>query len=229
MPNEVRADVPLGRRMPHAKTRVVVADRNVITRVGIRAILERTQGTAVIAEATTYEAVLDAVDEHGPDVLVIDLDLGDDTTRGLQLCQEISERFQNTKVLVLSQTLSEFVVVDALRRGATGFLIKDELKADELQNAVQNVQLGETVLGKGVGSVIARSLGSSASNERLSDRELEIAQLLAHGLTNKEVSNKLFISESTVKFHIHNASKKVNAHNRTELVHKASLLGFITN
>lgn len=229
MPNEVRADVPLGRRMPHAKTRVIVADRNVITRVGIRAILERTQGTAVIAEATTYEAVLDAVDEHGPDVLVIDLDLGDDTTRGLQLCQEISERFQSTRVLVLSQTLSEFVVVDALRRGATGFLIKDELKADELQKAVQNVQLGETVLGKGVGNVIARSLGSSAANERLSDRELEIAQLLAHGLTNKEVSNKLFISESTVKFHIHNASKKVNAHNRTELVHKASLLGFITN
>ncbi|MEN9971148.1 MAG: hypothetical protein RL146_449 [Actinomycetota bacterium] len=229
MANDARSDVPLGRRMPNAKTRVVVADRNVITRVGIRAILERTTGTAVIAEATTYEAVLDAVDEHGPDVLVIDLDLGDDTTRGLHLCQEISERFPTTKVLVLSQTLSEFVVVDALRRGATGFLIKDELKADELQKAVQNVQFGETVLGKGVGNVIARSLGSSVTTERLSDRELEIAQLLAHGLTNKEVSNKLFISESTVKFHIHNASKKVNAHNRTELVHKASLLGFITN
>lgn len=229
MASDIRADVPLGRRMPNAKTRVVVADRNVITRVGIRSILERTTGTAVIAEATTYEAVLDAVDEHGPDVLVIDLDLGDDTTRGLHLCQEISERYPNTKVLVLSQTLSEFVVVDALRRGATGFLIKDDLKADELQKAVQNVQLGETVLGKGVGNVIARSLGSNVTTERLSDRELEIAQLLAHGLTNKEVSNKLFISESTVKFHIHNASKKVNAHNRTELVHKASLLGFITN
>jgi DNA-binding NarL/FixJ family response regulator len=229
MASDIRADVPLGRRMPNAKTRVVVADKNVITRVGIRSILERTPGTAVIAEATTYEAVLDAVDEHGPDVLVIDLDLGDDTTRGLHLCQEISERFPTTKVLVLSQTLSEFVVVDALRRGATGFLIKDELKADELQKAVQNVQLGETVLGKGVGNVIARSLGSNVTTERLSDRELEIAQLLAHGLTNKEVSNKLFISESTVKFHIHNASKKVNAHNRTELVHKASLLGFITN
>lgn len=229
MASDIRADVPLGRRMPNAKTRVIVADRNVITRVGIRSILERTTGTAVIAEATTYEAVLDAVDEHGPDVLVIDLDLGDDTTRGLHLCQEISERYPNTKVLVLSQTLSEFVVVDALRRGATGFLIKDDLKADELQKAVQNVQLGETVLGKGVGNVIARSLGSNVTTERLSDRELEIAQLLAHGLTNKEVSNKLFISESTVKFHIHNASKKVNAHNRTELVHKASLLGFITN
>lgn len=229
MPNESRTDVPLGRRMPNAKTRVVIADKNVVTRIGIRAILERTSGTAVVAEATTYDAVLDSVDEHGPDVLVIDLDLGDDTTRGLQLCEEISKRFPTTKVLVLGQTLSEFVVVDALRRGASGFIIKDEIRADELQQAVLDVQAGEMVLGKGVGTVIARSLGSNITQERLSDRELEIAQHLAHGLTNKEISNKLFISESTVKFHIQNASKKVGAHNRTELVHKASLLGFITN
>lgn len=229
MPNESRLDVPLGRRMPNAKTRVVIADKNVVTRIGIRAILERTSGTAVVAEATTYDAVIDSVDEHGPDVLVIDLDLGDDTTRGLQLCEEIAKRFPTTKVLILGQTLSEFVVVDALRRGASGFIIKDEIRADELQQAVLDVQAGEMVLGKGVGAVIARSLGSNITQERLSDRELEMAQLLAHGLTNKEISNKLFISESTVKFHIQNASKKVGAHNRTELVHKASLLGFITN
>jgi len=215
--------------MPNAKTRVVIADKNVVTRIGIRAILERTSGTAVVAEATSYDAVLDTVDEHGPDVLVIDLDLGDDTTRGLQLCEEISKRFPTTKVLVLAQTLSEFVVVDAIRRGASGFIIKDEIRADELQQAVLNVQRGEMVLGKGVGNVLARSLGSNVTQERLSDRELEIAQHLAHGLTNKEISSKLFISESTVKFHIQNASKKVGAHNRTELVHKASLLGFITN
>lgn len=229
MPNDSRSDVPLGRRMPNAKTRVVIADKNVVTRIGIRAILERTSGTAVVAEATSYDTVIDTIDEHGPDVLVIDLDLGDDTTRGLQLCEEISKRFPTTKVLVLAQTLSEFVVVDAIRRGASGFIIKDEIRADELQQAVLNVQRGEMVLGKGVGNVLARSLGSNITQERLSDRELEIAQHLAHGLTNKEISSKLFISESTVKFHIQNASKKVGAHNRTELVHKASLLGFITN
>jgi len=215
--------------MPNAKTRVVVADKNVVTRIGIRAILERTSGTAVVAEATSYEAVLETVDEHGPDVLVIDLDLGDDTTKGLHLCEEISKRFPTTKVLVLAQTLSEFVVVDAIRRGVSGFIIKDEIRADELQQAVLNIQKGEMVLGKGVGNVLARSLGSNVTQERLSDRELEIAQLLAHGLTNKEIAGKLFISESTAKFHIQNASKKVGAHNRTELVHKASLLGFITN
>lgn len=228
MVNDARPDVPLGRRMPNAKTRVVVADRNVITRVGIRAILERSSGTAVIAEATNYEAVLDAVDEHGPDVLVFDLDLGDDTTRGLYLCEEIRSRFPNTRILVLSNTLSEFVVLDALRRGASGYLVKDDIRADELQKAVISVQDGETVMGRGVAGILARSLGGGSS-ERLSDRELELVQMLAHGLSNKEIAARLFVSESTVKFHIQNASKKLGAHNRTELVHRAVVAGFITN
>jgi two-component system response regulator DevR len=228
MVNDARSDVPLGRRMPNAKTRVVVADRNVITRVGIRAILERTTGTAVVAEATSYEAVLDAVDEHGPDVLVFDLDLADDTTRGLYLCEEIRARFPSTRILVLSNTLAEFVVVDALRRGASGYLVKDEIRADELQKAVVSVQEGETVMGRGVASILARSLGGGTT-ERLSDRELELVQMLAHGLSNKEIAARLYVSDSTVKFHIQNASKKLNAHNRTELVHRAVMAGFITN
>lgn len=228
MVNDARSDVPLGRRMPNAKTRVVVADRNVITRVGIRAILERSSGTAVIAEATNYDAILDAVDEHGPDVLVFDLDLGDDTTRGLQLCEEIRARFPATRILVLSNTLSEFVVLDALRRGASGYLVKDDIRADELQKAVLSVQEGETVMGRGVAGILARSLGGG-NNERLSDRELELVQMLAHGLSNKEIAARLFVSESTVKFHIQNASKKLGAHNRTELVHRAVVAGFITN
>ena len=105
-----------------ATTRIVVADRNVITRVGIRSILERNAGMAVVAEATTYDAVIDAVDEHGPDIMIIDLDLGDDTTRGLTICEEISDRYPATKILVLANTLSELIVVEALRRGANGYL-----------------------------------------------------------------------------------------------------------
>ncbi|MEY2737026.1 MAG: hypothetical protein RL683_144, partial [Actinomycetota bacterium] len=126
MDREFRSDVPLGRRMPQASTRIVVADRNVITRVGLRSILERNPGMAVIAEATTYDAALDAVDEHGPDVLIIDLDLGDDTTKGFKLVEEISDRYPATKILVLANTLSEMIVVEALRRGANGYLCKDE-------------------------------------------------------------------------------------------------------
>lgn len=228
MASELRVDVPLGRRSPNAHTRVVVADRNVINRVGIRAILERQAGVAVIAEATTYDALLDAVDEHGPDVVVFDLDLGDDTTRGLKICEEIGDRFPATKILVLAQTLSEFVVIEALRRGANGYLVKDEVKADELGRAVRSIQEGDTVLGRSISNLVARGLGSQkALTEKITDRELDVIKYVAEGLGNKEIATKMYISESTVKFHLQNVSKKLSAHKRTEIVHLATLAGLI--
>ena len=228
MENESRSDVPLGRRMPMATTRIVVADRNVITRVGLRSILERNSGMAVIAEATSYDATLDAVDEHGPDVLIIDLDLGDDTTRGLKLIEEINDRYPTTKVLVLANSLSELIVVEALRRGAGGYLCKDDVKADELGKGVKAVQEGETVLGKGVGKLVAHSLGSDRKqSEHLTDRELEVIKQVAKGLSNKQIAHQMFVSESTVKFHLQNASKKLGTHRRAEIVHRATAAGLL--
>jgi two-component system, NarL family, response regulator DevR len=228
MDKDVRSDVPLGRRYPMATTRVVVADRNVITRVGIRSILERNTGFAVVAEATTYDAVIDAVDEHGPDVLLIDLDMGDDTTRGLKLCEEVSERYSDCKILVLANSLSEMIVVEALRRGANGYLCKDDVKADELSKGVKAVQDGETVLGKGVGSMVARGLGSTRGQaEHLTDRELAVIKAVAKGLSNKQIAKEMYVTESTVKFHLQNASRKLNSHNRAEIVHRASSAGLL--
>jgi DNA-binding NarL/FixJ family response regulator len=228
MEREFRSDVPLGRRMPQASTRIVVADRNVITRVGLRSILERNPGMAVIAEATTYDAALDAVDEHGPDVLIIDLDLGDDTTKGFKLVEAISDRYPATKILVLANTLSEMIVVEALRRGANGYLCKDEVKADELGKGVKAVQEGETVLGKGVGKLVAHSLGSTRhSAEHLTDRELDVIKLVAKGFSNKQIASQMYVTESTVKFHLQNASKKLGTHRRAEIVHRAMAAGLL--
>ncbi|NBU22739.1 MAG: DNA-binding response regulator [Actinobacteria bacterium] len=229
MSKEVRGDVPLGRRSPLAQTRVVVADKTVIARVGIRTILERAHSTVVIAEATNYDQALMAVEEHGPDVLVIDLDLGDDTTKGLQLCETITNRFPQTKIFCLVRSVSEFVVIDALRRGATGFYLKDQVSADELQKAVKAVQQGETMLGNGVSKLIAKSLGASSANDQLSDRELDVVRLVAKGMGNKEISKSLFISESTVKFHVHNICKKLGCANRAQVVHFATRAGLLSN
>jgi DNA-binding NarL/FixJ family response regulator len=227
MERETRPDVPLGRRMPQATTRIVVADRNVITRVGLRSILERNTGFAVIAEATSYDAVIDAVDEHGPDVLIIDLDLGDDTTRGLKVVEDITERYPTTKVLVLANTLSEMIVVEALRRGANGYLCKDDVKADELGKGVKAIQDGETVLGKGVGNLVAHSLGSSRQNEHLTDREIDVIKHVAKGMSTKQIAVAMFISESTIKFHLQNVSRKLGAHRRAEIVHRAAAAGLL--
>ena len=226
MANDARDDVALGRRSPLAKTRVVVADRTAISRVGIRTILERVNGTAVVAEATTYDATLLAVEEHAPDVLVFDLDLGDDTTKGLQLCEQISNRFPTTNIMILVRSVSEFVVVDALRRGAIGFFLKEQISADELQRAVKSVQQGETVLGAGVSKLIAKSLHQSPQ-EQLSDRELDVVRFLARGLANKEIARELFISESTVKFHVHNICKKLGCSKRAQVVHFANTAGLL--
>jgi DNA-binding NarL/FixJ family response regulator len=211
-----------------ASTRIVVADRNVINRVGIRSILERNAGFAVVAEATTYEAVMDAVDEHGPDVLIIDLDLGDDTTRGLKICDDITENYPSTKVMVLANTLNEMIVVEALRRGVTGYLSKDEVRADELSKGVKAVQDGETVLGKGVGNIVARGLGSVRGQmEHLTDRELDVIRAVSKGMSNKQIAVLMYITESTVKFHLQNASKKLGTHKRAELVGRAHAAGLL--
>lgn len=228
MAEDARNDVALGRRSPLAKTRVVVADRQSIVRAGIRTILERISGNAVVAEAISYEATLLAVEEHAPDVLIFDLDLGDDTTKGLQLCEQIRNRFPSTQILVLVQSVSEFVVVDALKRGASGFFLKDQLSADELQRAVRAVQGGETTLGKGVSNLIAKSLSTGPSSDQLSDRELDVIRLLARGMGNKEIAKDLFISESTVKFHVHNICKKFGCTNRTQVVHHATTAGLLS-
>lgn len=221
----------LGRRSPQARTRVVVADKTVIARVGIRTILERSQGTAVVAETATYEATLLAVEEHAPDVLVIDLDMGDDTTRGLQLCEQISNRFgDRTNIMVVVRSVSEFVVVEALKRGVRGFFLKDQVSADELQKACRAVQQGETVLGAGISSLIAKSLGArDNATEQLSDRELDVLRLLARGHGNKEIARELFISESTVKFHVHNICKKMGVTKRTQVVHVATAAGLLAS
>jgi len=228
MAPNVRPEVSLGRRSPMATTRIVVADRNVITRVGIRSILERNPGMAVVAEASTYDSIIDVIDEHGPDIMIIDLDLGDDTTRGLKICEEVADRYPSTRILILANTLSELIVIEALRRGANGYLCKDDLKADELSKGVKAIQDGDTVLGRGVGKVVANSLGSTRDKfDHLTEREVSVIRAIARGLSNKQIAHEMFISESTVKFHIQNASKKLNSHRRGELVHRASAAGLI--
>lgn len=224
MASEHRDDVPLGRRAPHANIRVVVADRNVITRIGIRAILERRSDTAVVAEANNYDSIIDAVDEHGPDVVLFDLDLGDDTTRGLAICSDIAERYPNSKVIILATSLNELVVVEAIRRGAMGFLVKDDVSAEDLNQAVRDVRGGQTVFGRNVAGILVKGLGNRAATPTLSAREREIISLVGEGKSNKQIAATLFISEGTVKFHLRNASTKLDAHSRAELVHKMSLL-----
>jgi len=213
----------LAQRSPYASTRVVVADRNVIIRIGVRAILERHPDTAVVAEANNYQSVKDAVDEHNPDVLLIDLDLGDDTNRGLGICADITETHPETKIIILATSVNELVIIEAIRNGASGYLVKDRVSAEELSRAVRTVKTGETVFSKDITAILARAVGGQMSpSAALSARETDVIRRVADGLSNKAIAQALFISEGTVKFHLRNAFDKLQAHNRAELVRKAT-------
>ena len=213
----------LAQRAPYASTRVVVADRNVIIRIGVRAILERHPETAVVAEANNYQSVKDAVDEHNPDVLLFDLDLGDDTNKALTICADITETHPETKIIILANSVNELVIIEAIRNGASGYLVKDRVSAEELSRAVRTVKTGETVFGKDITAILARAVGGqSVPTASLSSREIDVVRHVAEGLSNKAIAQTLFISEGTVKFHLRNAFEKLRVHTRAELVRKAT-------
>jgi two-component system response regulator DevR len=210
-------------RAPYASTRVVVADRSVISRIGVRAILERHPDTAVVAEASNYNSVKDAVDEHNPDVLLFDLDLGDDTNKALTICADITETHPETRIIVLASSVNELVLVEAIRNGAVGYLIKDSLSAEELSRSVRRVKDGEQAFGKDITALLARAVGQKQPpRPSLSKREVEVIRLIAEGNSNKAIASKLYISEGTVKFHVKNSFEKLGVHTRAELVRQAS-------
>jgi len=217
--------LPRSYRAPNAKIRIALVDSNIIFRAGTRTVLERRPGIAVISECGDSATALDQIASLEPDLAIIDVDLEDDTTKGLALLQDISRQFPRVRVLVLTTAVSELIVVESLRRGAVGYALK-RCSPDELGKMVQSIDHGDSAFSAEVASVVARTIGGHLPAEAtLSEREREVVRLVAHGQSNREIAHALYISESTVKFHLHNAMKKIGARNRSEVSYRATHSG----
>lgn len=217
--------LPRSYRAPNARVRIALVDANIIYRAGVRSVLERRPGLAVVAECGDAASALDQIASLEPDLVVIDVDLNDDTTAGLALLQDIHRQFPQVRLLVLTAAVSELIVVEALRRGALGYAVKTSTP-DELGKMVLAIDHGDSAFSPGVASVVARTIGGNMPREAtLSDREREVVQLVTRGLSNKQAAAHLFLSESTVKFHLHNAMKKLGTTRRAELAYRAAQVG----
>ena len=217
--------LPRSYRAPNARVRVALVDDNVIYRAGVRAVLERRPGIAVVSECGDPATALDQVANLEPDLVIVDVDMEDDTNAGLALLQELHRQFPAVRLLVLTEAVSELIVVEALRRGATGYALKT-CSPDELGKMVLAIDRGDSAFSPAVASVVARSLGGSVPVEAtFSDREREVVRLVAHGQSNKQIASTLFISESTVKFHLHNAMRKIGVSRRAEIAYRAVTAG----
>ncbi|MFD4351397.1 response regulator [Nocardia sp. NPDC058518] len=207
--------------------RIVLVDDHAIVRQGLRSILEREDDMHVVGEASTAGAALSVVEQQRPDIVLLDLKLGTGAdTEGLTVCSELTARFPDTGVLVLTTFLDDALVLQAVHRGAKGYVIKD-VDTSGLIASIRAVARDESAFDSRSASVMMRSIRTAPEEPSLTDREQKVLELLAHGLSNREIGVKLYISETTVKFHVRNIMRKLSVSTRAEAVYEASKLGLI--
>jgi DNA-binding NarL/FixJ family response regulator len=211
--------------------RVVLVDDDALVRAGLRMILSSGQDLAVVGEVSDGSQAVQAVREHRPDVVLMDIRMPE--MDGISATQRLRELPEPPQVIVLTTFHLDEYVLRALRVGASGFLLKDTPPA-EIVHAVRLVAAGEAMLSPSVTRTLLAHLGDSEVNERratatarlalLSDREREVAVAVGAGASNAEIAAQLYMSEATVKAHVSRLLTKLDAANRVQiaiLVHDA--------
>jgi DNA-binding NarL/FixJ family response regulator len=214
-------------------TRVLIVDDHAIVRRGLRSILDLEEDIAVVGEAGGPAEALRTVERTRPEVVLLDLKLSPDgEAEGLAVCSHILERRPATGVVVLSTFLDEKLVAEALRRGAQAYVLKD-VDLSELVRIIRAVARGESGFDSRSAEVV-RALAARRSASRdwadrpvLTGREREVVRLIAEGFTNREIGEAIFLSESTVKFHVRNVMRKLDVHHRATVAYAASRLGLL--
>ncbi|MFC6703847.1 MadR family response regulator transcription factor [Flexivirga alba] len=203
---------------------VMLVDDHAIVRQGLRSILERDAQIKVIAEAASSGECLALMDRATPDVLLLDLKLSTSSdTEGLDLAREIADRHPKVAILVLTTFLNEDLVKQAVQAGAKGYVVKD-VDTDALMRAIHDVSRGESAFDARSAAAMVRSMQAPApeTTPGLSPRELEVLRHLARGLSNKEIGKRLYVGETTAKFHVGNILRKLEVSSRAEAVYEAS-------
>jgi DNA-binding NarL/FixJ family response regulator len=209
--------------------RVILADDHALIRQGLRAMLEGRQDIEVVAEAANGRELIDAVKEHRPDVVVVDIRMPD--MDGLEAVRRIKRHDPVVKALMLTVHDEPAYVTEAIKAGATGYLLKT-VSAEELAKGILTVAEGKAMLhpaitGQLLDEFAGMSKAASAPVKGLSKREQDVLQLLAYGHSNKEIAKTLGIGAQTVKTHISHIFTKLGASDRTGAVALALRKGLV--
>jgi two-component system response regulator DevR len=212
--------------MSRAPVRILIVDDHTIVRQGLRSILDLEPDFEVIGDAAdAAEAVVEA-DRLHPDVILLDLKLSDSSpAEGLELCGALRDRHAGVSIVILTTFLDQKLMLGALRRGASGYALKD-VDAVELARIIRSVHRGQSGFDARSAQLVVRSLKGEPVGP-LNERELQVVRLAARGGTNPQIAHELFLSESTVKYHLRIARRKLGAKDRTELVFRASAQGLL--
>ena len=199
--------------------KVLLVDDHKIVRQGVRAFLQTLSDIQVIAEADSGAAAVTAVEEHHPDVVLMDLEMPGELD-GIAATHQIRKLRPETQVIVVTSHHQDEYIFPAVRAGAISYLLKD-VEPEELAAAIRKAAQGEAVLDSRVASRIVHELQGLRNEDvnpftELSEREFDVLRLIAAGKSNAEIAETLVIGESTVKTHIGNILKKLHLGDRTQ-------------
>src|SRR3954463_1246204 len=202
--------------------RVLICDDHALFRRGLIMVLESEEGIDVVAEAEDGQEAIRKVDEVAPDVILMDVRMP--RMSGIEATRAISDTAPAAKVLMLTVSDDEQDLYEAVKAGATGYLLK-EISIEEVANAIRAVVTGQSLISPSMASKLLSEFNNLAKQAqqkvlvpKLTDRELQVLKLVAQGMSNREVAEDLFISENTVKNHVRNILEKLHLHSRMEAV-----------
>jgi len=220
-----------------APIRIVLADDHQLVRAGIQSLLQRLHDVQVVAEASDGVEVLHLVATEQPDIVLMDIGMAG--MNGLEATEQIAQAFPDVRVIILSMHDNKEYVLQALRAGAAGYLLKDSAKA-ELELAVRAVARGETYLSPPVSKHVIAAYVQRASSapalpidevslERLTSRQREVLRMIADGHTSQAIAGTLGISVKTVETHRAQIMERLDIHDIAGLVRYAIHMGLANN
>ncbi len=197
--------------------RVFLLDDHEIVRRGLRDLLEAQDDFTVVGEASTAEEAIARIAPTQPDVAIVDMRLPDGN--GVEVCREVRSHEPGIQCLILTSFADDEALFDAIMAGAAGYLLK-QIKGNDLVDAIRRVAAGQSLLDPEVTARVLERLRSGPEVDerlaRLTDQERRILDLISEGLTNRQIAERIFLAEKTVKNYVSNLLAKLGMERRTE-------------
>jgi two-component system response regulator DevR len=200
--------------------RIIIADDHAVVRAGLKALLENEPEFSVIAEASNGEDAVQQAFAHEPDIMLMDIRMPGGIS-GIEACEQILKVKPKIKVIMLTSYAEDELVMDAIRAGAVGYVLK-RVDSGKLIDDIRAVAAGDAVIDTAVTRGLLNEVREAAHIKEasvfseLSERELHILALIAHGLTNREIAQKLYLGEGTVRNYVGKILSTLHVSNRAE-------------
>ena len=197
--------------------KVFLLDDHEIVRRGVRELLETVEDFEIVGEACTAEEALARIPPTKPNVAIIDMRLPDGN--GVEVCREVRSREPEVQCLILTSFADDEALFDSIMAGASGYLLK-QIKGTDLVDAIRRVAGGQSLLDPEITARVLERLRKGDEEDervaRLTDQERKILDLIAEGMTNRQIAERLFLAEKTVKNYVSNLLSKLGMERRTE-------------